>query len=109
MTKKASTETENISITPTPFVMEELPVKETQDSDSQIKIWLTTASNDELIALWDARYGDGWRISHLESITLQWEETFDVAFTKEMSRRGLVERHHHMAEQATLYKLKCKS
>ena len=109
MTKKASTVVVSTSITPTPFVMEELPVKETQDSDSQIKIWLTTASNDELIALWDARYGDGWRISHLESITRHWRETFDVVFALEMSRRGLIERHHHMAEQVTLYKLKCKS
>jgi hypothetical protein len=32
-----------------------------------------------------------------------------VVFIKEMSRRGLVEKHYHMAEQATLYKLKCKS
>ena len=109
MTKKVLTVTVSTSTTPTPFVMEELPVKETQDSGSQIKIWLTTASNDELIALWDARYGDGWRISHLESITLAWDDTFDVAFAREMTRRGLIERHHHMAEQVTLYKLKCKS
>jgi len=109
MTKKVSPVTVSTSTTPTPFVMEALPQKETHASDPQIKIWLTTASDDELLTLWISRYGEGWRISHLESITLQWEETFDVAFTKEMSRRGLVERHHHMAEQATLYKLKCKS
>lgn len=109
MTKKVSTVTVSTSTTPTPFVMEALPQKETHASDPQIKTWLTTASDDELLTLWVSRYGEGWRVSHLESITLQWEETFDVAFTREMSRRGLVERHHHMAEQATLYKLKCKS
>jgi hypothetical protein len=112
MTKKVLTVTVSTSTTPTPFVMEALPQKETHASDPQIKTWLTTASDDELIALWAARYGDGWRISQLESITLQWEqweETFDVVFIKEMSRRGLVEKHYHMAEQATLYKLKCKS
>ena len=112
MTKKVSTETENISITTCRSETEELLAKATRDLDPQVKTWLTTASDDELIALWAARYGDGWRISHLESITLQWEhweETFDVVFIKEMSRRGLVEKHYHMAEQATLYKLKCKS
>jgi hypothetical protein len=109
MTKRASTVVVSTSTTPTPYVMEERLPEATHDSDPQIKTWLITASDDALIALWNARYGDGWRISHLESITLQWEENFDVMFTREMVRRGLVERHHHMAEQVTLYKLKCKS
>jgi len=109
MTKKVSTVTVSTSTTLTQFDMGELPAEVTLALDPQLKTWLTTASDDELLTLWVSRYGEGWRVSHLESITLQWEETFDVAFTREMSRRGLVERHHHMAEQATLYKLKCKS
>ena len=111
MTKKVLTVTVSTSTTPTPFVMEALPQKETHASDPQIKTWLTTASDDELMALWAARHGDGWRISHIQAITIKWggEQSFDASFTAEMLRRDLVERHHHMAEQATLYKLKCKS
>ena len=109
MTKKVLTAVVNTSTTPTPFVMEELPQKETRDLDPQVKTWLTTASDDELIALWSARYGEGWRVSNLEYIKLKWEDNFDASFAREMSRRGLIERHHHMAEQVTLYKLKCKS
>ena len=109
MTKKESTAAASTLTTKFLSEVEELLQNAIQDFDPQVKTWLTTASDDELLTLWISRYGEGWRISHLESITLQWEETFDVAFTKEMSRRGLVERHHHMAEQATLYKLKCKS
>jgi hypothetical protein len=109
MTKKVSTETENISITTCQSETEELLAKATRDLDPQVKTWLTTASDDELIALWSARYGEGWRVSNLEYIKLKWEDNFDASFAREMSRRGLIERHHHMAEQVTLYKLKCKS
>ena len=109
MTKKVLTAVVNTSTMNFLFEVEELLQNTIQDFDPQVKTWLTTASDDELIALWSARYGEGWRISHLESITLKWDDTFDVAFTREMSRRGLIERHHHMAEQVTLYKLKCKS
>lgn len=111
MTKKVSTVTVSTSTTLTQFDMGELPAEVTLALDPQLKTWLTTASDDELMALWAARHGDGWRISHIQAITIKWggEQSFDASFTAEMLRRDLVERHHHMAEQATLYKLKCKS
>ena len=109
MTKKESTAAASTLTTKFLSEVEELLQNAIQDFDPQVKTWLTTASNDELITLWAARYGDGWRISHLESITIYWARTFDAMLAKEMVRRNLVEKHHHMAEQVTLYKLKCKS
>jgi len=112
MTKKVSTETENISITTCRSETEELLAKATRDLDPQVKTWLTTASDDELIALWTARYGEGWWRDNLKKFQVNsWEanEIFDICFASEMSKRNLLERHHHMAEQVTLYKLKCKS
>jgi hypothetical protein len=92
--------------------VEELLQNAIQDFDPQVKTWLTTASNDELIALWSTRYGEGWRRDNLKKFQVNsWkaDEIFDICFASEMLRRNLLERHHHMAEQVTLYKLKCKS
>lgn len=112
MTRKVSTVTVSTSTTLTQFDMGELPAEVTLALDPQLKTWLTTASDDELIALWTARYGEGWRRDNLKKFQVNsWEanEIFDICFAGEMSKRNLLERHHHMAEQTTLYKLKCKS
>jgi hypothetical protein len=114
MTKKASTEMENTSTTFIPFAAGDLLIKQTHASDPQLETWLTTASDDALIVLWDARYGSGWTLTYANVVSLNWremddEERFKYSLTNQMILRGLVDKHHHMAEQATLYKLKCKS
>lgn len=112
MTKKESTAAASTLTTKFLSEVEELLQNAIQDFDPQVKTWLTTASNDELIALWSARYGEGWRRDNLKKFQVNsWEadEIFDICFAGEMSKRNLLERHYHMAEQVTLYKLKCKS
>ena len=112
MTKKVLTAVVNTSTMNFLFEVEELLQNTIQDFDPQVKTWLTTASDDELIALWTARYGEGWWRDNLKKFQVNsWEanEIFDICFASEMSKRNLLERHHHMAEQVTLYKLKCKS
>ena len=112
MTKKVLTAVVNTSTMKFLFEVEELLQNTIRDFDPQVKTWLTTASDDELIALWTARYGEGWRRDNLKKFQVNsWEtnEIFDICFAGEMSKRNLLERHHHMAEQVTLYKLKCKS